>query len=93
MKRSTQLAELQTPVKHKTLHKATARGALGRKMGVDRTKKSLRITWVKTTHGHHGRELAQHAHSREIARTHAHTVTSTQLQPRCAKRQFSYYRS
>ena len=50
MKRSTQLAELKTHVKHNTLHKVTARGGLGRKMGVNRTQKSLRITWVKTTH-------------------------------------------
>ena len=50
MKRNTQLAELTTQVKHNTLHKATARGALGRKMVVNRTKKSLCITWVKTTH-------------------------------------------
>ena len=49
MKRNTELAELKTEVKHNTLHKVTARGALGRKM-VNRTKKSLRITWVKTTH-------------------------------------------
>ena len=53
MKRNTQLAELKTQVKHNTLHKATARGGLGRNMinmVVDRTKKSFRITWVKTTH-------------------------------------------
>ena len=50
MKRSTQLAELKTQVKHHTLHKVTVRGALGREMVVNRTKKSLRITWVKTTH-------------------------------------------
>ena len=50
MKRNTQVAELKTQVKHNTLHKMTARGALGRKMVVNRTKKSLRITWVKTTH-------------------------------------------
>ena len=54
MKRTcnTQLALLKTQVKHNTLHKITARGALGRKMVVNRRrkKKSLRITWVKTTH-------------------------------------------
>ena len=49
MKRNTQLAELKTQVKHNTLHKVTARGGLGRKMMVNRTKKSLRITWVITT--------------------------------------------
>ena len=49
MKRNTQLAELKTQVKHNTLHKVTARGTLGRKMVVNRTKKNLRITWVKTT--------------------------------------------
>ena len=46
------------------------------------------------SHGHHGskrRKLVQHAHS---CGSHAiaHTLTSTQLQPRCAKRQLSYYR-
>ena len=50
MKRNTQLAELKTQVKRNTLHKVTARGALGRKMVVNRTKKSLLIAWVKTTH-------------------------------------------
>ena len=50
MKRNTQLAELKTPVKHNTLHKVTALGTLGRKMVVNRTKQSLRIMWVKTTH-------------------------------------------
>ena len=47
----------------------------------------------RSSHGHHGsnrRELAQHAHSHE---SHAfiHTLTSTQLQPRGAKRKLSYY--
>ena len=50
MKRNTQLAELKTQVKHNSLHKVTARGALGRKVVVNRTKKSLLITRVKTTH-------------------------------------------
>ena len=50
MKRNTQLAELNTQVKHNKLHKVTARGGLGRKMVVNWTKKSLRITWVKTIH-------------------------------------------
>ena len=50
MKRSTQLAELKTRVKHNTLHKVTARGGKGNKMLVNQTKQSLRITWVKTTH-------------------------------------------
>ena len=50
MKRSTQLAELKTQVKRNTLDKVTALGALGRKIVVNRAKKSLRITWVKTTH-------------------------------------------
>ena len=43
--------------------------------------------------GHHGskcRELAQHAHSRG-PHAFTHTLTSTQLQSRCAKRQLSYY--
>ena len=50
MKRNTQLAELKTQVKRNTLHKVAARGGLATKMVVNRTKKSLRITWVKTTH-------------------------------------------
>ena len=38
------------------------------------------------------RELAQDAHSQWIARINSlHTLTSTQLQPLCAKRQLSYY--
>ena len=44
-----------------------------------------------SSHGHHGskrHELAQHAHSRGLY-TFTHTVTSTQLQPCCAKRQLS----
>ena len=49
MKRSTQLAELNTQVKHNTLHKVTARGGKGSKMVANRTKQSLRKTWVKTT--------------------------------------------
>ena len=43
----------------------------------------------RSSHGYHGskrRELAQHAHSHGL-----HTVTSTQLQSRCAKHQLSYY--
>ena len=48
-----------------------------------------------SSHGHHGskcRELAQHAYSHG---SHAlfHTLISTRLQPRCAKRQLSYYYS
>ena len=48
---------------------------------------------TRSSHGHHGskrRELAQHAHSR---RSHAltHTLAPTQLQPRYAKCQLSYY--
>ena len=50
MKRSTQLAELKTQVIHNTLHKVTARGGKGSKMVANRTKQSLRITLVKTTH-------------------------------------------
>ena len=47
-----------------------------------------------SSHGHHGsmcHKLAQHAHSRG---SHAFTCTptSTHFQPRCAKRQLSYYR-
>ena len=38
-KRNTHLAELKTQVKHKTLHKVTALGALWRKMVVNWTKK------------------------------------------------------
>jgi hypothetical protein len=48
----------------------------------------------RNSHGHHGskrRELAQHAHSRG-SHAFTHTLTSTQLQPRGAKRQLSYYR-
>ena len=48
MKPNTQLAELKTPVKHNTLHKLAARGALGRKMVVNRTKKD---------HAHHLGEI------------------------------------
>ena len=57
--------------------------------------------WMKnfntrsSSHGHHGskrHELVQHAYSRwSHAFTHSHTLTSTQLQPRGAKRQLSYY--
>ena len=36
------------------------------------------------------RELAQHAHSHGL-HAFTHTLTSTQLQPRGAKRQLSYY--
>ena len=50
MKRSTQLAELKTQVKHNTLHKVTARGGKGSEVVANRIKQSLRITWVKTTH-------------------------------------------
>ena len=51
MKRSTQLAELKTQVKHNTLlHKVTARGGKGSKVVANQTKQSLRITWAKTTH-------------------------------------------
>ena len=47
----------------------------------------------RSSHGYHGsklRVLAQHAHSRG---THAfiHTLTSTKLHARCAKRQLSCY--
>ena len=49
-----------------------------------------------SSHGHHGskhRELVQHAHLTWIARIHSHTyMKSTQLQPRGAKLQLSYYR-
>ena len=44
-------------------------------------------TWT----GHHGskrREMAQHAHSHK-SHAFTHTLTSTQLQPHCAKRQLS----
>ena len=47
----------------------------------------------RSSHGHHGskrRELAPHAHSRG-SYAFTHTPTSTQLRPRCAKRQLSYY--
>ena len=48
----------------------------------------------RSSHGHCGskrRELArQHAHSRG-SHTIAHALTSTQLQPLCAKRHLSYY--
>ena len=47
MKRSTQLAELKTPVKRSTLHKLTARCAFWRTMVANQTNKGLRITWVK----------------------------------------------
>ena len=45
------------------------------------------IIIMKTFNGHHGatRTLTW------IARIHSHTFTSTQLQPRCAKRQLSCY--
>ena len=48
----------------------------------------------RSSHGHHGskcRELAKHAHSRG-SHAFTRTLTSTQLQPRCAKRQLTYYR-
>ena len=48
MKRTTQLAEVKTQVKHNTLHKVTAWGGKGSKMVANQTKQSLRITWVKT---------------------------------------------
>ena len=44
-------------------------------------------------HGHHGSKcckLVQHAHSCG-SHTFTHTLSSTQLQPHCAKRQLSYY--
>ena len=47
----------------------------------------------RDSHGHHGsqrRELAQHAHSRG-SHAFTDTRTSTQLQPRGAKRQLGYY--
>ena len=47
---------------------------------------------MKNFNGHHGsqrHELAQHAHSRG-SHTFTHTLTSTQLQPHCAKHQLSY---
>ena len=46
----------------------------------------------RDSHGNHGskhRELAQHAHSHG-SHSFAHTLTSTQLHPRGAKRQLSY---
>ena len=46
-----------------------------------------------SSHGQHGskrRELAQHTHSRG-SHSFTHTLTSTQLQRLCAKRQPSYY--
>ena len=46
MKRSTQLAELKTRVKHNTLHKVTARGGKGSKMVANQTKQSLGIHHV-----------------------------------------------
>ena len=48
MKRNTQLAELETQVKHNTLHKVTARDGKGSKMVANQTEQSVRITWVKT---------------------------------------------
>ena len=48
-----------------------------------------------SSHGRHcskRRELAPYAHSRG-SHAFTHTFTSTQLQPLCAKRQLSYYRS
>ena len=46
-----------------------------------------------SSHDHHGSKrckLAQHAHSHG-SHAFTHTLISTQLQPRCAKRQVSYY--
>ena len=48
----------------------------------------------RSSHGHHGskrREPAQHAHSR-ASHAFTHTLTSTQTQPLCPKRQLRYYR-
>ena len=48
-----------------------------------------------SSHGQNGSkrlELTQHAHSCGPSHAFTHTPTSTQLQPRCAKRQLSYYR-
>ena len=47
-----------------------------------------------SSHGHHGlkrHKLAQHTHTRG-SHAFTYTVTSTQLQPRCAERQLSYNR-
>ena len=47
-----------------------------------------------SSHGYHGskcRKLVQHAHSGGL-HAFTHTLTSTQLQPSCAKRQLSYNR-
>ena len=47
----------------------------------------------RSSRGNHGskrRELVQHTHSRG-SHAFTHTLTSTQLQPRGAKRQLSYY--
>ena len=52
----------------------------------------MKIFNRRNTHGL-VRELVQHAHSRAShALTRTLTVTSTQLQQRCAKRQLSIYR-
>ena len=47
----------------------------------------------RSSHSHHGSkrgELRKHAHSRG-SHAFTHTLTSIQLQPRCAKRQLNYY--
>ena len=48
----------------------------------------------RSSYGHRGskrRDLAQHAHSRG-SQAVTHTLTPTQLQPLCAKRQRIYYK-
>ena len=52
----------------------------------------------RSSHGYHGskrRELTQLTTHTHVDRTHSltHVLTSTQLQPRDAKRQLSYYMS
>ena len=44
-----------------------------------------------SSHGHHGWKRHQQAHSHGL-HAFTHTLTSTQLQPDCEKRQLSYYR-
>ena len=48
----------------------------------------------RSSHGHRGSKAPLTGAARTltwIARIHSHTLTSAQLQPRCAKRQLSYY--
>ena len=82
MKRSTQLAELKTHVKHNApLHKVTAPGALGRKKVMNRSKQSLLTTWVKTTHAFHCQANPDTADKHTIIVQHVQVYLPSTLNP------------